>query len=106
MKCSGIRCVMQSGTVDPGNCPVENCPNFTPEKKTADEMFQELGYEKVESGYKAEYRKVEPNGNKIRICVAIGENVSMTCEGKAFWMIADEIRAVCKLLDEMGLSDE
>ncbi len=32
-KCSGIRCVMQSGTVDPGNCPVENCPNFTPEKK-------------------------------------------------------------------------
>ena len=72
-----------------------------PLPKTADEMFRDLGYQPVETGYQREYRKTDPNGNKIKICVAHGNNMSMTCEGKAFWMIAEEILACAQLIKEM-----
>lgn len=71
--------------------------------KTADEMFRDLGYRCVESGYEKEYRKTEPNSNEIRICVTIGNNVSMTCEGKPFWMTCEEVKACARLLEEMEM---
>lgn len=39
MNCTGIRCIMQAGMVDPANCTcVSNCPQATPPRTNADRI--------------------------------------------------------------------
>ncbi len=102
--CSGIRCPMQNGTVDPAHCQVMDCPNFTAGAKTADEMFRELGYKGYTSyGNTTVYYKME-RGVSLEIRVTSEGNIRMSMgDGMPLDATPQEIRAVCKLLDEMGV---
>lgn len=40
MKCTGRDCPMQYGTVDPSNCPADECPYVTKPLTNADKYFR------------------------------------------------------------------
>lgn len=101
-----VRHLMQTGTVDPARCKAD-CPYFTPGEKTADEMFKELGY------------KESANVDRGIIYTSGSTDIYVTRDGNAIGKLCDdnglvdsvsfnanELRAVCKLLDEMGVSKE
>lgn len=85
--------------------------NLAPQnEKTADEMFRELGYERISEdndSYILYCRDVELNGEKHQRVIEITENghvnASWDDEGNYDFFEFAEIRTVCKLLDEMGV---
>lgn len=78
--------------------------------KTADEMFRELGYCKPEKNRYERPEKVDNNGYWTYTAIVICEDEVIKrkyveSERAVYdqYLNGKEIRAVCKLLDEMGV---
>lgn len=71
--------------------------------KTADEMFRELGYEmEGENNFNISYK--EKNAPSVITYNKEMNIFSCTMYGQYYGFTPEELRAVCRLLDEIGVS--
>ena len=75
------------------------------ETKTADEMFKELGYEKISD---CEYKRINPdrNGREVFITIDDGEVIKYIKDkelnaGIAEWILSKEVKAIHKKIEEL-----
>ena len=88
------------------NRPIkENKLSRSVEEKTADEMFKELGYEKISD---CEYKRIKSDeyGREVFITIDDGEVIKYIKNkelnaGIAEWISNEELDAICKKMEEL-----